>query len=321
MQSVTPLQSGAPFSGTSPAFSHAAPAQVFPMWDATLRELWSADIDTARRAAAALYAPNLPYTEPTTRESQAVLGFLHPLLEDTPHMPKTREERYQAVLVAVWRLLHRVRETPAHPFIEDSLTVALRPVGRLQAGVLTPEICAALYDFHRGVWTPHLTRPQLQKIQTAIAGALASLPPDSMQIFWDALHSQNALMRGAMCLGLEWLTSDHAVPHLLYGLDRSTRSEIRFAIVDNLARIGDPRALPHLYASRRTSALTDWPLARRISATINVIEHLNRGQEPRSLLRPAQAPPPDPTTLLRPTTETDSAPETLMRPVGFERNR
>ena len=135
-----------------------------------------------------------------------------------------------------------------------------------------------------------------------------------MEVFWDNLHSSNVLMRGAMCLGLEWLTSDHAVPHLLSGLDRSTDSETRFAIVDNLARIGDPRALPRLYTLRRQSALTDWPLARRVSAAIDVIERLNRGQAQRSLLRPAQAPSPDPSTLLRSTTETDPSPDSLLHP-------
>ena len=269
----------------------------------------------AAQAATALYPPIPTDNVTTAREAEAILGFLQQLTAYSPHMPATEEARYQAVVVAVWHLLHRVRETPAPPSIEDSLAVALRPIGRLRTGALTPEICATLYDYHRGVWTPHLTRPQRQKIQWDLATVLASLPPDEMEVFWDNLHSSNALMRGAMCLGLEWLTSDHAVPHLLCGLDRSTDSETRFAIVDNLARIGDPRALPRLYTLRRISALTDWPLARRISATIGVIEHLNRGQTQRSLLRPAQAPPPDSTTLLRSSTSTDMETATLLHPI------
>jgi hypothetical protein len=300
---------------TFPEFSRPVPLRIVDRWDSTFSELWSADSTIAARAAAALYAPETSDGEPANRQPESILWFLQALKARTPALPSTPDERSRMVVIAVWGLLHRVRETPAQPFIEDSLAVALRPIGRIQAGALTPEICATLYDYHRGVWTPHLTRPQRQKIQWALAAALASLPPDEMEVFWDNLHSENALMRGAMCLGLEWLTSDHAVPHLLAGLDRSTDSEIRFAIVDNLARIGDPRALLRLYTLRRLSALTDWPLARRISAAIEVIEHLNRGQSPRSLLRPAQAPAPDPSTLLRPTTETDSAPATLLRPV------
>jgi len=308
------LESDSANLSTLPVFRHPAPASVLAAWDASFAKLWSADGTTAARAATVLYPHEPPDTEPTPRESEAILWFLQQLTTQNPHMPSTEEARYQAVVVAVWRLLHRVRETPAQPFIEDSLAVALRPIGRLQAGPLTAEICATLFDYHRGVWTPHLTRPQRQKIQGALATALASLPPDEMEVFWDNLHSSNALMRGAMCLGLEWLTSDHAVPHLLCGLDRSADSETRFAIVDNLARIGDPRALPRLYTLRRTSALTDWPLSRRISAAIGVIEHLNRGQSQRSLLRPAQAPPPDPAALLRPVAETESESATLLRP-------
>ncbi|MCW3054052.1 MAG: hypothetical protein JWN14_3222 [Chthonomonadales bacterium] len=299
---------------TFPVFRHPAPPQTLAAWDPLLVKLWSADRTIAAQTATILYPHEPTDFEPTPRESEAILWFLQQLNAQYPHLPSTEEARYQAVVVTVWRLLHRVRETPAQPFIEDSLAVALRPLGRLQAGALTPEICATLYDYHRGVWTPHLTRPQRQKIQSLLAVALASLPPDEMEVFWDNLHSSNALMRGAMCLGLEWLTSDHAVPHLLCGLDRSADSATRFAIVDNLARIGDPRALPRLYTLRRTSALTDWPLSRRISAAIGVIEHLNRGQSQRSLLRPAQAPPPDPTTLLRPLTETDFETATLLRP-------
>ncbi len=299
---------------TFPEFARALPPQILNAWDTPLRALWNTDSDAAAHAAAALYASTTADDEePTLRDSEAPQWFLQKLQKQTPQLPAVREDRYRAVVIAVWGLLRRVREMPAHPFIEDSLAAALRPVGRLQAGMLTPEICAALYDYHRGIWTPHLTRTQRLKIQSALAAALASLPPNEMEVFWDNLHSRNALMRGAMRLGLEWLTSDHAVPHLLCGLDRSTDSETRFAIVENLARIGDPRALPRLYALRRTSALTDWPLARRISATIGVIEHLNRGPSQRSLLRPAEAPPPDPATLLRPTTETDSAPSTLLR--------
>jgi hypothetical protein len=301
-------------SSTFPEFSRPVPPPLLQTWDAHLRDLWDADRAVAGRAAASLYAPETADRDSNARDVETIARFQEQLLHRTPHLPTTPEERYRAVVIAVWSLLHEVRQRPVQDtFLEDSLAVALRPVGRLRAGMLTPEICATLYDFHRGIWTPHLTRPQRLKIQVAIAGALAALPPDAMEVFWENLHSRNELMRGAMRLGLEWLTSDHAVPHLLGGLDRSTDSDTRFAIVDNLARIGDPRALPRLYALRRTAALTDWPLSRRISAAIGVIEHLNRGQGPRSLLRPAPAPPSDPAVLLRPTTEADLAPGTLLR--------
>jgi hypothetical protein len=297
-----------------PEFRHPVSSRILAVWDAAFLSLWSTDPDVAIRSATNLYAPETPDGNPNARTAEAISFFLQQLHHWAPTVPSTAEERYRTVVVAVWHLVRRVRRTPAQPFIEDSLAIALRPVGRLQAGALTAEICAALYDYHRGVWTPHLTRPQRQRIQWALAAALASLPPDEMEVFWDNLHSSNALMRGAMCLGLEWLTSDHAVPHLLSGLDRSTDSETRFAIVDNLARIGDPRALPRLYTLRRLSALTDWPLARRVSAAIEVIERLNRGQAQRSLLRPAQAPPPDPGTLLRSTNESDRSSDSLLHP-------
>lgn len=299
---------------TFPQFSHSASPQILAAWDATLQSLWAAETE-ASRAAAHLYASETPGSELTARESETILLFRRELEAHAPQLPLTSEGRYQAVAVALWYPLHQVRENPSLPFIEDALAVALRPVRALQVSALTAEICMAVYDYHRGVWTPHLTRPQRQKIQTVLAAALSALPPDEIEVFWENLHSENALMRGAMRLGLDWLTSDHAVPHLLCGLERSADSDTRFAIVDNLARIGDPAALPRLYTLRRSAALTDWPLARRVSATIGVIEHLNRGRKSlRSLLRPAQAPAPDPSGLLRPTTESDPSPTTLLHP-------
>ena len=294
-----------------PKFSPVQP-RVVAAWDAFLRELWNSD-GSADRAAAALYASEKALVAGEAHDSETYRGFLDQLREYAPVSPATPEERYRAVVETVRYLLRQVRARPAQPFLDDSLAAALRPIGRLHAGTLTSEVCAALYDYHRGAWTPYLTRAQRQKVQQALATALASLPPDEMEFFWENLHNGNALMRGALRLGLEWLTSDHAVPHLLCGLDRTEDSDTRCALVDNLARIGDPRALPYLYALRLTMAVSDWPLARRISTAIGVIEHLNRGRTQRSLLRPADAPPLDPAVMLRPASGADTAPATLLR--------
>ncbi len=283
-------------------------------WEVRLQSLWSADGEAAKRASEALYVQDAVYERADERESECVERFQQALKEATPLLPHTAEGRYQAAVDAAGRVLRSVREHPTRPFVEDTLAIALRPVRRLQAGALTPDVCATLYDYHRGVWTPHLTRPQLLKIHVALATTLAALPPDDMEAFWENLTGPHALMREAMQIGLEFLTSEHAVPHLLHGLERSTDSDTSIAIVHNLARIGNPAALPQLYLLRRVAALKDWPLARRISTTIKVLEHLNRGQAHRVLLRPASHPTDAPETLLRPTAETPSDPATLLRP-------
>ena len=130
-----------------PEFRHPASSGVLTAWDAAFLSLWSTDPEIAIRSATTLYAPEAPEGEPNTREAEAIPFFLQQLHQRTPVLPAIPDERYRAVVVAVWHLLHRVRRTPARPFIEDSLAVALRPVGRLQAGALTAEICATLYDY------------------------------------------------------------------------------------------------------------------------------------------------------------------------------
>lgn len=298
---------------TFPVFRRPIPPQILAVWDGCLRELWRSET-SAGSVTTALFKSETARDGLNECEADAAMQFERQLMERVPRMPSTSGERYQAVVIAVWELLRGVRAKKSQPFLDESLAVALRPAGRLRAGMLTPEICATLYDYHRGAWTAHLTRVQRRKIETALAAVLASVPSEDMDVFWENLHSGSALMRGAMRLGLEWLSSDHAVSHLLCGLDLSTDSDTRVAIVDHLARIGDSRALPRLYALRRSSARTDWPLARRISAAISVIEYLDQGQSQRSLLRPAQFLPNN-ATLLRPTVEGDPESSTLLRPV------
>ncbi len=278
------------------------------------QDFWNPRLETVRQAASDLYAPDAAGEEAGEREAEAAEMFLADLRIHSPEIPLSADRRLLALSIAAQSVLRAVRISPARPFIEDSIAIALRPVRRLRAGSLTVEVCALLYDCHRGVWAPHLTRSQQVKIHAALSLALAALPPDGMEAFWDGLHGTDALMREAMQLGLEFLTAQHAYLHLLHGLEHSNNSGIRIGIVNSMAQIGDPVALPQLYSLRRTAALKDWPLARRITAAIKVIEHLNRDREHRLLLRPASQPADSSRSLLRPASdETFSDPVTLLR--------
>lgn len=299
--------------------------EVLTAWDARLCELWSPSLSVALAAASDLFAPLKPDPDSPERvEAHVSAEFWRLLTSRQKYLPNTALARYQCVVATVWRLLRTMRQSPAAPFVEEHLAVALRAVRVLGAGMLTPEVCAAIYDFHRGLWSPYLTKPQLWILRTALSETLAGLPPDTMQSFWDGLESRNQTMQRAMMLGLTLLREAHAVPHMLIGLEQTCTHAARTAIVEALEEIGDPHALGALARLRRETAGYDWTLSRQIARTIRVIEQQNPGAHVRTLLRPSDTPPDFDLLLLRPASYTPadsqnpSDRDALLRPRGGE---
>lgn len=293
--------------------------EVAARWDHTFGDLWDTSLSRALQAAGELYQRDGADVVLDTEVAETLpLIFWRTLTSQQPHMPETVETRYVAILRAVWLVLRAVRNAPANPSMVPNLVVALRPVRWLRAGALTPEICAALYDYNRGVWWPYLSMPQMWEIRTALARTIAALPPDEMDAFWENLCSPDTARRHAMLEGLKFLRSAHAVPHLLRGLERSGDHAIRSAIVDCLEEIADPRAIATLARLRQETAHGDWTLSRHIARAIRVIEQQNRGRSHRTLLRPAQTPPEEAASLLRPAADSSDAPDgqgkQLLRP-------
>lgn len=287
--------------------SPAAPPEVLAEWDARLQRLWDSSLETALEAAGQLYAPDVYLPEAGEEDA---LPWLTELLTttfwrtlmDMHGLPDSPLARYESAVAAVEYVLHMMRHFPPNtPFVEERLAVALRPVRRLRAGMMTAEVCATLYDYHRGIWKPHLTKPQLWIIRTALAQTIAALPPDAMDVFWEQLQSPVPMVRQAMLLGLEDLRDAHAVPHLLRGLEQSHDHDTRHAIVDCLEQIGDPRAIAGLTHLRRDTAYSDWTLSRHIQRAIRVIELHNRGRHHRQLLRASEMPPENDRMLVHPT--------------------
>lgn len=293
-------------------------------WDVRLCALWSPSLSLALVAAGELFVPDeaekqhharelahkkpMPPEETSTAspdrvEAHVSAEFWRLLTSRQKRLPDTPLARYQCVVATVWRLLRTMRQSPAAPFVEEHLAVALRAVRALRAGMLTPEVCAALFDFHRGWWAPYLTKPQLWILRASLAQTLAVLPTDTMQPFWDGLQSRNPMMQRAMTLGLEFLRTAHAVPHLLYGLEYTHIHATRAAIVDCLEEIADPHTLSTLARLRRETAGSDWTLSRQIARTMRVIEQQNPGAHVRTLLRPSDTPPDYDSLLLRPAQE------------------
>ena len=314
-ESPCPLPGGAPLDGPPDSATLAdagaswtpAPATL-SLWDDRLRALWSPSLSVALAAAGELFTPDDPESgtdgqpdeAPDRVASHVSAEFWRLLTSRQKHLPDTPLARYQCVVATVWRLLRAMRQSPSAPFVEEHLAVALRAVRALKAGMLAPEVCAALYDFHRGWWGAYLTKPQLWTLRTALAQTLAALPPDTLGPFWDGLQSRNPMMQRAMSLGLEFLRSAHAVPHLLHGLEQARDHATRAAIVEALEQVADPHALSALARLRRETAGSDWTLSRQIARTIRVIEQQNPGAHVRVLLRPSDTPPDYDSLLLRP---------------------
>ena len=184
----------------------------------------------------------------------------------------------------------------------EQLIVALRPVRRLKAGLITAEICAALHDFCWNSLVVKLKKPERFAIENALAVTLAALPPDELSAYWQNLQSNDARIRQSMRLGLKFFRSAHAAPHLLSTLENVPDHDIRAEIVDILEQIGEPSAIPVLMRLKKQMAQTDWPLSRHIGRAIKVIELHNRNHHFTNLLRSSDAPPISEKELLRPTT-------------------
>ena len=264
----------------------------------------------------------------------AALEFRRILLTDTPTTPETTAAQRLAVIRVVWQNLRRTRLGEERPHLINDLVdknavyasgilpeaiiaelntlksdksiwaarliIAMQPVRRLRAGIMTLEICAALHDFRWNSAMLALSKPDRHAVEEALAITLAALPPDEMEAYWKNLQSDNPRIRQSMRLGLKFFRSAHAVPHLLATLEHVEEHDIRAEIVDILEQIGEPSALPALMRLKKQTAQTDWPLSRHIGRTIKIIERHDRNLNYTNLLRSSDAPPANAAELLRP---------------------
>ena len=297
-----------------------------------LRQLWDESLTASVDAAAALYqSDNGDPIQNETLLNEIVLQFRRDLLTGTPRLPETEGMIYIAIVGAVWRTLRQARERLMRsPFDQEnatgfrkdfsseemlswwknietdkvtaaeSLLLALRPVRRLEAGVMTAEICVILRDFHQKHALLQLKKPERYYIENALALTLAAQPPDQLYAFWKYLQSDNPQIRQSMRFGLKFFRSAHAVPHLLTTLENVQDHDIRAEIVDILEQIGEPSALPVLARLKKETALTDWPLSRHIGRAIKIIERQDKNRPYGTLLRSSEAPPAIERQLLRP---------------------
>ncbi len=270
------------------------------------KQFWSKDPGVVMDTAARLFAPLAGEpADPKEAASLFAAELAGRIKRDLPLLPDTPEELRAGLISPLGAMLKRERTVLPGQFRHLRYLAMLRPVRRLSAGELTEEICAGLYDYHRGVWEGRLSRYELYCVRAGLAQTLADLPPDDLGFFWKTLREGDPMHRHAMLHGFAFFRSSHAVPHLLEGFARSPEHAIRAAIVDCLEQIGVPEALPTLIELKRETAYTDWTLSRHIARAIRVIEMHNRDHLHRQLLRPTSTPPEDRRGLLHPASETD----------------
>ncbi len=260
-----------------------------PVITPDLSVLWSEDQEAAMHCAQALFTPCvLPhYTPHPDIVEQTAHNFIASLIQINPEMPESSESIREAIVIAIRTLLHDLRRYPSEPFVEEYIDTALWSVFHLEAGELTESVCDILTDFCSGIWTLHLTKPQLYIIEKALARSLVAIPCEQMDIYWLRMQSGEEHQRKAMSFGLGYLSTAHAVPHLNYGLKFLKEHALRREILIRMEEIADPRCLPTLFKMRQEISQTDWTLTRLILRVIRVVEMVNRGGYQQTLLRPS----------------------------------
>ena len=276
--------------------------------------LWASDPGEAADAVGRLYAPLAGEpADPAEAAAEFAREFSLRLKRDCPQIPLETDTQRHALVTLAGSILRRERTVTPPQFRHLRYLAALRPVRRLSAGELTPEICAGLYDYHRGVWEGRLSRYELYCVRVGLAQTLADFPPDGIGLFWKTLREGDPMHRHAMLHGFAFFRSAHAVPHLLEGFRTSPEHNVRAAIVNCLEQIGVPTALPTLRELKRETAYTDWTLSRHIARAIRVIEMHSKDHAHHQLLRATNAPPSDNRGLLRPASELDADRASLLR--------
>ncbi len=175
-----------------------------------------------------------------------------------------------------------------HPTVGDCLAKLLEQFPKSPSPACLPLLCDVLYWHHH--WDGFAEKPQLWTLRWAIEALLPRFAPEDLTEFWNRLQSANSIERTAMEQGLELLTSQHCLEHLLHGLETCTRHSVRTKIVNVLEKVGDSSVLPRLFQVYRHSAEHDWALGQQIERALRSILLRTDVDAARTLLRSSQEP-------------------------------
>lgn len=185
---------------------------------------------------------------------------------------------------------------------------ALLAAARLRANQVHAVLCDLFWNLATVTGIGRLNGKDMLLLADTAGIALASLAPDEIPLFWEALSHSDPARRAAVTPALRHLCDPRAVPYLLNALPIQ-QPAIAEPILVCLGRLGDARALPLLGEFRRSSHRI---LVHTAGAAIEAIQRAQKHQPVQTLLRPST---PDPQELLRsvrgiPAVETDP----LLRP-------
>ena len=194
--------------------------------------------------------------------------------------------------------------TSLDPMLEQAIREHFTPIPHVEAGSrvanllaqfpqnpsaeFVPLLCDALY-YHRQ-WDGVAPKPQQWILRWAVEAILPRFASKDLSEFWNRLQSSHEPERTAMELGLELLTAQHALEHLLFGLEFCRQHEARAKIVRDLEKVGDSSVLPRLFLTYRHSAEHDWALGRQIERALRSILDRTDVETARTLLRSSHEP-------------------------------
>ncbi len=154
------------------------------------------------------------------------------------------------------------------------------------------------------------------EVRVAVKLALATLPPERLERFWEQLSHGPRGERHLLAEAIHYMTNPEAVPFLLQALRFQTgefQESVALPIVRTLGNIGDLRALPVLQEIAREEGHPLRPAARK---AIQRLMKEAQGLEEVTLVRASEPSASTPEALLRPVQDAlpDPRPQELLRP-------
>lgn len=151
-----------------------------------------------------------------------------------------------------------------------------------------PLLCSLLRQYKD--WEGIVEKPELWQIHLAFSKALPAFPPKSLHYFWKQLDKDKSPQHPSLEYGLEVLSAEHAIEHLIEGLATCKSHTSRLAIVEALEKVGNEYALPALAQLYRQAGHDDWTLARYVARAFRAILYRTSESDAMSLLRASNMP-------------------------------
>ncbi len=281
--------------------------------------LWHGSPDVRRQAALGLCGGTHGESY-TPCYGHFAANFLRELERHCPRAPVQAQSRYEAVGVALCRLLEqnageiRAMGNMHYSFLGSALYLALfatcrdtvEAIRRLRVIGAQGALSSLLWQLAHVRRAVRINASDVDFLTQTVGRALASFPPDAIPDYWRTLTYAAPHHRASVTPALPFFTDARAVPYLIAALAAPT-PRCALPIVAALTRLADPRALPTLapllahrkralrHQARAAIAAIRRAEADRPSQTLlrSVVCQNDEGDLLRALPGPPPADPPD----------------------------